>query len=79
MSQGLWVVLVGLGNPHLWVAPVTWDPCLGPVFALSSPSQPFGLLLTRGILPSDLPRGHSGGHMGQQLGLRPCDDLGLVK
>lgn len=41
VSQGLWVVLVGLGNPHLWAAPVAWDLCLGPVFALCSPSQAF--------------------------------------
>lgn len=78
MLQGLWVVLVGLGNPHLWVAPVTWEPCLGlSLHCLLLPNLSGSL--TRGILPSDLPRGHSGGHMGQQLGLTPCDDLGLAK
>ena len=68
----------GFGEPTLMGGTSGLGPLLGACLCIVFFPSLSGSM-TRGILSSDLPRGHSGEHMGQQLGLRPGDDLGLNK
>lgn len=69
----------GFGEPTLMGGTSGVGPLLGACLCIVFSFPSLSGSLTRGILSSDLPRAHSGEHMGQQLGLRPSDDLGLDK